>query len=139
LWNEFFFSAPQLKRDSLDGGTNYQPRLRIPISIASSDARLAFELFAPAKSVEEGATAEVPGRFTIVLASWYGTKAFGAHEVLNLVLEVGKDVSIALFTSWLYDRLKGRPVKLRIDRTEILVEEGEIRRVLTERIEGEGK
>ncbi len=131
--------APQLRRNPLDGGTNYQVPLRIPISIVSSDARLAFELFAPAKSVGEGAKAEVPGKFTIVLSSWHGTKAVGAQEVLNLVLEVGKDVSIALFASWLYDRLKGRFVKLRIDRTEIVIEEGEIRRVLTERIEGEGK
>src|SRR5438309_10794286 len=107
------------------------------MSIASSYAQLAFELFAPAKTVGEGATAEVPGKATIALSSWFGAKAFGAQEVLNLVLECGKDVSIGIFASWLYDKLKGRPVKLRIDRTEILIEEGEIRRVLTERIEGE--
>ena len=114
--------------------------MRIPISIASSDAGLAFELFAPAKTVGEGAKAEVPGKATIALSSWHGTKAFGAQEVLNLVLECGRDVGIGLLASWLYDKLKGRPVKLRIDRTEILIiKEGEIRRVLTERIEGEEK
>ena len=81
----------------------------------------------------------VPGNATFTLSSWVGTKAIGAQEVLNLVLECGKDLGVALFASWLYDRLRGRRVKLQIERTEILIDEGEIRRVLTERIEGEQK
>jgi hypothetical protein len=44
-------------------------------------------------------------------------------------------VSVGTITAWLHRKLKGRATKLTIDRTEVEIEEGEIKRVLQEKIE----
>jgi predicted transcriptional regulator len=51
-------------------------------------------------------------------------------------LHVGDEVGAGLIAAYLYDKLKkGRATKLRIDRTEVEIDKGEIARVLSEHIE----
>ena len=109
--------------------------MRVELKVDTGDVRLAFDMFAPAKSISPGITVTTPGNGTLVLGEMYGRKAFGAHETITLVLEAGKDLGIALFASWLYDKVKGRAKTLRIDRTEIEIDEGAIRKVISERLE----
>ena len=114
--------------------------MRIPITIFSSHAGLVSELFAPVQSVAEISRSQVPGNATITLSCWYlAPEPIDSQDAIVLELECGKDVVVAPVATWLYDRLKGRPVTLWIDRTEISIEKEEIRRVLTERIDHEQK
>lgn len=120
---------------------NLRPRrmnaMRIELRFDTGDSQLAFDLFAPAQSLKPGITITTPGDGTIVLRETYMRKAFGARETIILLLDAGKDLGIALFASWLYDKLKGRAQKLRINRVEVEIEEGAIRKVITEHVERE--
>jgi len=73
-----------------------------------------------------------------VALEWRGgeiRKAFSFPQIFHLLLQVADGVGVAIAAAYLYDKLKGRNVKLRIDRLEVEIEEGTIKKVLTERIE----
>lgn len=57
-------------------------------------------------------------------------------QALELVIELAKDVDVALFAAWLYERVQ--PVKqyaqVEVDRVQVDCDEGEIRRIISERI-----
>jgi hypothetical protein len=75
-----------------------------------------------------------------VTATWSAPlkKHAGEPYVFNLVITVVSGVSIHLVGSWLYEKLKGRSAKLRINRTEVEIEPDKIR-VVIERIEKDGQ
>jgi hypothetical protein len=50
-------------------------------------------------------------------------------------VEFGAGVGTGLFTSWLCEKLKGRATKLKIERTEVEIEAGEIKLIVVEKIE----
>jgi len=54
---------------------------------------------------------------------------------LTFLLHLGKDVAVGVVSAYLYDKLKGRATKLRVDREEIQIEKNEITRIFTEHIE----
>ena len=68
----------------------------------------------------------------------FEVKAFDVPAVLKVVVQLGREVAVGLFATWLYDKLKGgRARRLRVDRMQVEITEGEIKRVLLERIEEE--
>jgi hypothetical protein len=80
LWNEFFFSAPQLKRDSLGGAlaiTRYSPGRAVAVTIGLSVAGAAFGAVA-------GATA-----LAIALLWSEGLGLFSASRILLLPALIG--------------------------------------------------
>ena len=63
-------------------------------------------------------------------------KSFGIPEILQFIVDASVNVEIGLFSAWLYDKVKDRPVeRIIINRRVIteITEEG-IRRVLEEEI-----
>lgn len=82
-----------------------------------------------------GASAAVPGDGVLVFEGAVIRKAFGIPETLEFLLKTGKEVAVGLLSAWLYDRLKGRAVRLRINRTEVQLDGEAIKRVLIEQIE----
>jgi hypothetical protein len=58
--------------------------------------------------------------------------------VFNLVIVAASTVGLNLLSSWLYDKLKDRPAKLRISRTEVEIEPNKIR-IVIEQIEKDGQ
>lgn len=68
-----------------------------------------------------------------------GRRSVGAPEILEAIVHVAVDVDVALLAAWLYEKV--RPGKKRaqvhINRIEVLCEEGEIKKVITEQIQYE--
>jgi len=67
-----------------------------------------------------------------------GKKVFLAAEhvpqIIYFILNVSSNVACGLAASWLYDKIKGRNIKkLIIERTEMEIERGEIKRVIEEK------
>jgi hypothetical protein len=62
-------------------------------------------------------------------------KAFGMAETVELVLAFTTGTVSGLVANWLYGKLKGRSVHLRIEEQEVEIEEGEITRVISRVIE----
>lgn len=106
------------------------------VTIDTQDRRLAFDLFEPLGSVGPGSTVAVPGDAQLTMKDWPLRKAFGLHETFVLTLSISSTVGLGLVTNWLYDKLKGRPdTTLRIEETQVDLEQGEIKRVITRVIE----
>ncbi len=62
-------------------------------------------------------------------------KAIGLPEIARFALTFGSGVAAGVAANWLYGKLKGRRVeKLIIERTEVDVNQGEIERVIEERL-----
>lgn len=111
--------------------------MKIEFQVDTSDETLADDLFAPAKTIRPGTAAVAPGNAALELREWYFRKSAGLHDTLTFVLNLNKDLGVALFASWLYDKLKGAPKALRINRTQIEIENGVIRKVISEQIQRE--
>jgi hypothetical protein len=75
--------------------------------------------------------ASIPGEATLTLKSMFGRRAFGAPETLDLVLGFAGGVASGVVANWLYGKLKGRNVRLRIEEHEVEIEEGEIKRIIS--------
>jgi hypothetical protein len=58
----------------------------------------------------------------------------GQSEILGLFISLARDVSVGVFSAWLYDKIKGKPAKIEYRRKEIHCEQGEIRRVVEEHL-----
>ncbi len=65
----------------------------------------------------------------------YFREAVGFPDIIYLTFEISKGVAMALLTAWLYDKLKGRVEKLRIEGIDVQIDEGEIKRILINKIE----
>ena len=87
------------------------------------------------KQIGSGTVATIPGEATLTLRSMFVRKAFGAPETLELLLSFGSGVASGVVANWLYGKLKGRNVKLRIEEQEIEIDEGEIKRIISRTIE----
>lgn len=105
------------------------------IEIDTTNKQLAYELFGNPKSLGPGASVKLPFGGTLQLQEWRFYKALGASDTLELVLSFGVGVSSSLVANWLWGKLKGKVTALRINRVEVHMQEGEIKRVVSEDIE----
>ena len=109
--------------------------MSIDIEIDTCDTRLAFDILEKSSArrkdkINIGKNIELECQGTFMRLSE------GAPETIKFVLEIsGGITSITMFAAWLYDKIKNKALKLRIDRTEIDINEGEITRIITEKIE----
>jgi hypothetical protein len=91
---------------------------------------VAQDLFGSAKEIS------LPGGAVLRLESLLERKAFDFPSLMTLALEVPAGIAVGVVSSWLYDKLKDRRVQaMRIDRTEITFDKGEIQKILIEKIE----
>jgi hypothetical protein len=60
-------------------------------------------------------------------------------DVLDVIVHVASEVDIGLLTAWLFEKIKPckNSAKLYINRIEVTLENGEIRRVIAEQIHQE--
>lgn len=58
----------------------------------------------------------------------------GIPEVIGFILIIATDVGVGIVSAWLYDKLKNKKVTLRIDRTIVEIDKGEIERIIHEKI-----
>ena len=73
---------------------------------------------------------------TQIKVSMVGRRSLDQGTVLTLVLAVPTGVASSVIAAWLWEKLRrGEGRRIRINRTEIEVSEGEIRRVVTESLE----
>ena len=93
--------------------------MNVRLTIDTDDTRLAFDLMGNPKQIGSGTVASIPGEATVTLKSMFGRRAFGAPETLELVLGFAGGVASGVVANWLYGKLKGRNVRLRIEEHEV--------------------
>jgi hypothetical protein len=111
--------------------------MKIEIGIATKDRGLSSSILNHPKMFTAGQTkVEIPGGGALV---WEGEEMAKAGvdlpRVVQFSLEVGAGVASGLIVNWLWDRLKGKQVTaITMDRTTVEFTEGEIKRVVQEKI-----
>jgi predicted DNA-binding transcriptional regulator AlpA len=82
-------------------------------------------------------TATLPGGAVLELRDHIEQRDAQAIGFLELALSLASGVASSLVASWLYEKLSKRtpPLRLRINRTEVRFDKGEIERVIREQIE----
>ena len=110
--------------------------MKFPLKIETYYKRLGFDIAAVGNSLSSGTVVEVPGGAKLKYQSTYVRKAFGIPEILEFIVEASATIDLGLFSAWLYDKVKGKPVeKIVIRRKEITeITEGNIRKALEEEI-----
>jgi len=109
--------------------------MRITFEIETHDSKLLSDLFElkerewMPRVFEEGASARYGGSVERL------TKEL--PEIIIIAVEILKAIGIGVLSAWLYDKIKGRAVTLRIKKTEVKIDKGEIERILIEEMEKE--
>ena len=107
----------------------------IPLHIETHDRHLGFEI-ADSSSLSADLAIHAPGGVTLVYQGSLVRKAIGIPEVLQFLVDASVNIDLALFSAWLYDKIKNKDVeRITISRrviTEITPQA--IRQVLEEEI-----
>ena len=82
----------------------------------------------------QGMQKEVLPGLTVRYDRKLSRRQFGYSDIIDLTLKIAEGVDAGLIARWLYDKLNGRVVKLELERTEVSLSEGEITRVLAEKM-----
>lgn len=106
------------------------------IEIESAERSLAFDLFETSQLAADDTRLTLGDGSTITYAGTLMRKAADMPELTRLVIDCVTAVGTGLVANWLYDKLKGRPAKLRINRTEVEITRDKIR-IVVEQLENE--
>ena len=108
--------------------------MKIDLLIDTRDNQLLFDLLeedSPKRgepiSIDENIKVEYQGTFMRNIAD--------VPHTHHLILDIALPIATGLISTWLYDKIKERAVKLKINRTEVEISKGEITRIITETIE----
>jgi len=57
-----------------------------------------------------------------------------SENIAIAIITLAANIPIGLFTTWLYDKIKGKPAKITINRKVIDIDKGKIKRIVEENI-----
>lgn len=107
------------------------------IDIIAHDRRALPELLG-SNSATSGQSVRINDDLSVTWHSTFIRKEFGVPEIMSFTVDVASNIPAAvaadLIWRWLSSRLKKRPEKVVIERTEVVFEEGAVKRVITERM-----
>ena len=101
--------------------------MMVTLEVETYDRRLGLDLTQP--------SAEMPEGMSVQELESRAYKAVGVPETITLAVSVPLSVGASLAANWLYDKLRGRADRIRIDRREITLDKGEITKILEEKLD----
>lgn len=112
--------------------------MNVKIEIETFDKQMSFDLFETKERLARGMKIEIAHNISARFESIGFREAIGFPDLIHFTVTIGKDVAIGvacgIISAWLYDKLKERKVeKLKIERTEVSIDKGEIKRILMEK------
>jgi hypothetical protein len=113
-------------------------KMKIQLQIETHDLlRLAFDIAGKGNSLSAGTIVDAPGNVRVEFQRTRVHRSLGIPEVLQFVVDISKEVDIALFCTWLYEKIQNKQVtQIVVHRTTITeISEERIRQVLKEEIE----
>jgi len=90
--------------------------------------------FVKAKSPAPGVGYPIPEVGTLIYQPTIKRKSLGGGEIFEFVLTFSSGVASGVVANWLYSTLRSRVSSLTINRVEVQIDEGEIKRVIEEQI-----
>lgn len=104
--------------------------MKIQIEVETHDSKLLYDLMGDQKRIEIGKKPELPDDIILFYEGSKFKKAFNFPDVLNFTLTFGAGATSSLLANWLYEKLKGRATKLRMDHEEMEINESKIERIV---------
>ena len=108
--------------------------MEVSIEIKTFDGTLCSDLF-ETRSLSRGLEKEIADGATIRFESARIKEATGFPDTIQITLSFVSGFAASYLANWLYAKLNGRATKIRIDRQEIEIDRGKIKKVLREKIE----
>ena len=110
--------------------------MRVQLDIETHDRRLGFDIAGVDNKLSSGAVVDVPGGAKVIFQGMIVRKSFGIPEILQFIVDASVNIEIGLFSAWLYDKVKDKPVDRIIINRRVITEitERGIRQVLEEEI-----
>jgi hypothetical protein len=109
--------------------------MEIQVEIETHDRQLDFDLF-QTKKLSRGMEITIEKDASIRYRGTIEQLAVDFPSIIEItIITFATQVAAQVVASWLYDKIKGRAVKLRIERTEVGIDKGQIERILTEKME----
>lgn len=106
--------------------------LDLKIEITTNDNMLVFDLM-NTKNLQVGMTNSISPDITLRLNQQTLFESVGTPDIFTFTVSIGKDTAVGVFSAWLYDKLKGRRRKLKINGTIVNTDKNDIDRVLAEK------
>lgn len=94
---------------------------------------LVFDLM-NTKNLQVGMTNSISPDITLRLNQQTLFESDGTPDIFTFTVSIGKDIAVGVFSAWLYDKLKGRRRKLKINGTTVNANKDDLNRVLAEKI-----
>ena len=108
--------------------------MSINIEIHTHERRLVFDLLGKS-SVTQNDEIQISDQIKLRYAGSYERKGLDFLAIIYFAVSISSSVGASVFASWLYDKLKGKRIKkFIIERTEIELDEGEIKRIIEEKL-----
>lgn len=111
--------------------------MRIPIELETNDMRLPVAIAGENNAVKSGVFVDAPGNVRVAYGGGSGNRGLDIPDVLRFIVDASVTIDLSLFSTWLYDKLRDRPItRVKIGRKTVteITEEG-IRETLEEEIE----
>lgn len=110
--------------------------MRVQLDIETHDRRLGFDIAGVGGNLSAGTVVDVPGGAKVLFQGAIIRRAVGIPEILQFIVDAATGVDIGLFSAWLYDKVKDRPVERVMINRRVVTEITEygIRQVLEEEI-----
>jgi len=106
----------------------------INIEINTYERRLVFDLIGKS-SVTKNDEIQISDQIKLRYAGSYIRKGLDFPEIIYIVVSFSSGVAVSVFANWLYDKLKGKRIeKFMIEKTEIELDQGEIKRIIEEKL-----
>jgi hypothetical protein len=105
--------------------------MNINIEIESKDNSLVYEMIGGAKA-ESGEIIKIGDGTSLKCDLLSMEFTDGIPQTFYFVLNITRDIGVGLASAWLYDKLKNRNVRLKINRTVVEIDQGEIKKMIDE-------
>lgn len=107
------------------------------LEIDIRDIGVAFDILGTLGRLKSGTRITTPGGAILTYKGLVEYRAVDIPAILQFIVDRSVDIDTGLFAAWLYDKVKGRASRIRINRVDIEIDKGEIKRVLLEQINRE--
>ncbi len=107
--------------------------MKINIEVDTYDKQLTTDILGR-KSISSGDKIDIYRNMALEYQLTLKNFSIEEPDTVIFTLDVGGDVATntSIFATWLHDNLKNRAVKLKINRTEVDVDEEEIKKIINE-------
>lgn len=111
--------------------------MKIEIEIRTPDRKVLSDVMGQS-SPSAGTVTQIQADTTLTYKTEFLAESSDAANIFYFVLTYASGVSSSIVANWLWSKLKGKSGRVVIDRSEVEFEEGQIKRILNEKIDKEG-